>query len=372
MLSHEGKLFYKLTMKESTQRMQSLIHESIREKGAISYAEFMQLALYHPELGYYSAPQMRTGKAGDFFTSVSVGSCFGKILASRVLNLWQQANCPIPLHLIEAGANDGQLAKDILDELAQLCAPLATSLEYHIIEPLPIRQDIQRKTIAAYDQQVIHHAEPPSLDGDPYCIFLSNELIDAFPFHLVQRIDGTWRELFVISTDATNFSFTPREITFDHTLPDSRDEGYLTEYRTNVAPWVAALASISKKMHTIFIDYGHRFEDYYHPSRVTGTHRTYHKHEAAEFLLDRPGEQDITAHVDFTQLIKNLEHQGFTASNLISQASYLTNQGAAYLLSLEALFATQPQRAAAQIQQFKTLTTTLGHNFQVLEASRWY
>ncbi len=312
----------------ATLRLSSVIKEAIHESGPIPFTNFMKLALYHPEHGYYTRGILNVGKSGDFFTSVSVGSCFGTIIAHRIQKEWLEQGSPDAFHIIEQGANTGQLAKDILDTLKSTFPELYTSTRYHIIEHLPSVIDIQKSTLTDHHQCLHHHSEPSHLGENG--VLLSNELIDAFPVHLLQFQNGQWHERKVSLDENDEFRFTLESLnpllkqatqSIQQTLPTPPD-GYETEYRPGISAYITEAKNILTKALLITIDYGHTSSSYYAASRKTGTLRCYHQHQADENPLQLPGLKDITAHVDFTQLGHELRNAGFSLTQFSSQSHH--------------------------------------------------
>ncbi len=375
---------YSEIAQDATLRLQSHVKHCIAEHGDISFAQYMQLALYHPELGYYTRGQQNVGKSGDFFTSVSVGSCFGIILAHRIHSLWENQpnfNQAAPFHLIEIGANSGQLAKDILDTIQQQFPNLYTQLRYHIAEHLEAAKLSQLNTLKNHQDRLTHHTELAEI-SETQGIIISNELIDAFPVHLLQLQNNQWNErLVTVENDELTFilseNLSPELEAFTQTLPQDLPEGYQTEYRPAIDSFTQAARNALQHSTTITIDYGHTHSAYYQPSRSTGTLRCYHQHQADEAPLDLPGLKDITAHVDFTQLANSYLNADHYLTHFSAQSHYLTTHARDWLIQLENELTDedaspqQQQLAMKSIRQFQTLThpTIMGHQFYILETS---
>ncbi len=324
----------------------------------------MATALYHPELGYY-AHAGQVGRDGDFYTSVSIGPLFGKLLARRCLHWWLAAGKPQPWRIIESGAHDGTLAADILSELKILDPAAFSSLEYAIPEPLPNLQATQRRTLAAFEKNIRFLSDPASLADRPLPgIAFGNEVLDALPFHVIERQQGAWKQCLVDSQDGEFIWKTGSE--FPGGPAGEFPEGYRTEVRTNFAEFLQPLLDVLTHGLLIFPDYGHSATDYYHPDRITGTLRTFSKHRAAEDPLATPGEIDITAHVDFTALTQAAETLGCRPLAFRPQGSWLTEIAREWLLSLEGL---PPDPSA--FRQFQSLTHPgqLGSRFHIIEFS---
>lgn len=321
----------------------------------------MEIALYHPEYGYYARGIRQVGRAGDFFTSVSVGPLFGRLLARRFLKWWQGAGSPAPWRIMEIGAHDGTLAGDVLGEILLLDPAAFAGLEYIISEPLPRLQTAQRETLAAFPNARIVD-QPEGLSPLPGIAF-GNEILDALPFHVIERTGGEWREC-LVGLEDDEFVWIPGAVLPNGPGGDFR-EGYRTEIRTCFADFFKPLfASLTHGL-LIWPDYGYEHSDYYHPDRTDGTLRTFSSHQAGENPLDAPGSVDITAHVDFTAAAEAAASLGGIPSATRTQSAWLTDIARDLLLSMEG----KPD--ASVLRQFQTLThpAHLGSRFHVLEIS---
>ncbi len=333
----------------------------------------MAAALYDPEHGYYARETRQVGRAGDFFTSVSVGPLFGHLLARRFLREWRELGSPANWRILECGAHDGTLAADVLTAIRQLDAAAFAALEYAIAEPLPRLQAAQRTTLAAFAERVTFTADPETLAQTPLPgIVFGNELLDALPFHLVEWRSGSWHECRVGCDPAGNFIWPTASGIHDPQLAaalaplgQNFPDGYRTEVRTNFRDFLEPLTRCISIGLMVWPDYGFARPDYYLPERHRGTLRTFSKHRAAEDPLATPGEIDITAHVDFTAVAEAAISLGARPRAFRNQGAWLTEVGREWLLSLEGR--PDPEK----VRQFQTLThpAQLGGSFQVLEIS---
>lgn len=313
----------------------------------------MGTALYDPADGYYARPAGQVGRGGDFYTSVSTGPLFGRLLARHIDTWHRAAGSPARWRIIECGANDGSLAADLSTAL-----PAA---EYVIVEPLPLMAAAQRERLPGV--RVV--ADPALLAHDPLPSFiLGNEVIDALPFHVVESDGCGWHELCVALDEAGRFTWRPAPIDCD--LPP-RPAGYRTELRRSVASFLAPLAATLNEGRMLWIDYGFPRDDYYHEARTTGTLRTFSRHRAAEDPLDSPGAIDITAHVDFDALAEELRALGGRVLRFEPQGRFLTELARPWLLGLEGR---SDDAARKELLAFQTLTHPghLGARFHVMEA----
>ncbi len=343
----------------------------LNSSGAIPFDQWMHDCLYHPQWGYYLKGAQRVGRNGDFFTSVSVGKCFGMLLAHRLAKFAQHSANKANFSLIELGANTGQLACDILDTLRESFPNIYQQTTYTIAEHLPKMQETQRQTLTEHLSKIEWITSLDSLSTPkPFGAILSNELIDAFPVKLITRKDNCWEELLV---EQKNDAFTlnphpidsPELLTFIKSLPEL-PQGYTTEYRPSIKQFTQKCATALDQGLILTIDYGYTRSDYYASERKAGTFYTFHNHKASEQPLKLLGKQDITAHVDFSQLASAMIESNFTPSYFDTQARYLTQHAEDWFHSIENSSTPPPFKL---IRQFQMLThpTMMGTQFSVLE-----
>ncbi len=321
----------------------------------------MEIALYHEPGGYYTeSGAAEIGRKGDFFTSVSVGECFGFLLSHIVADCWHASGAPSQFRLIEPGARDGQLSTDIITGLAAHTPALAKIIESTLVEPGggPYR----------------------SLAEAPACatpgVLIANEVIDALPVHRARFAENRWHEIHVTIADtATGFAETlaPPSSSLAARLAEipttDLPENYTTEINLAQRSWLADAARALPHGHHLLFDYGHRAAEYYLPSRHEGTLRTYRDHTSGDDPLDAPGTRDITSHVDFTALAADALTAGLTPIGFADQHHALTRAAAPWLRSLdgdpETFRSTETQK---RLRQFQTLThpTMMGQKFHLL------
>lgn len=355
-----------------------LIRAEIRNEGAISFARFMELCLYCPVHGYYERKEDTVGRRGDFYTSVSVGPLFGEMLALQFADWLAELDSESkPLELVEAGAHDGRLALDILKWLQRQRPQLFNRLRYVIIEPSSQRQQWQRETLKDFLlqlcwQESVHSVPQTRFSGVIFC----NELLDAFPVHRITW-DAATRKWFEwgVSTNAKGFEWTrlktevppdfiPPSLSCCEELPD----GYTIEVCPEAEEWWRAAASALKYGKLVTIDYGLGAEELFTPGRANGTLRAYSRHRQSGGLLERPGGQDLTAHINFTAIQAAGEQVGLRTEAFVAQATFLT-ENARRIWGGNADFG---EWTSASTRQFQTLTHPeyLGRSFKVLVQSR--
>jgi SAM-dependent MidA family methyltransferase len=335
----------------------------IAARGPISFRDFMDLALYHPEHGYYGAGRAVLGRTGDFFTNVSVGKIFGELLAGQFQEMWEALGRPGQFAIVEQGANDGTFARDVLRWCQESAPGFFKALRYEIVESLEVLRVRQRECLGEFAHKV-HWRD--TLDALPKFtgVHFSNELVDAFPVHLVRWRDGRWWELYV--TEALEWSEAPLQepALLDRLADVPHLEGYTTEIHLEALRWAEALASKIERGWALAIDYGFPRQRYYAPERRTGTLECYAGHAKGLDPLAQPGFRDLTAHVEFTSLAKAFMAGGMELAAYTDQNHFLTGLVAT-------AFAGRPP-TAQQTRGLKTLLhpEMLGTTFQVLAMSR--
>jgi SAM-dependent MidA family methyltransferase len=305
---------------------------------AITFAEFMEMVLYHPELGYYSSGQVEIGKQGDFFTASSLGSDFGELLANQLLQMQTILKIK-PFQIVEMGAGKGHLAKDILDYIQQQHPEQSQNFEYIILEKSPALKQAQQDLLQTITDIKIRWCDWSELaDQSIKGCFLSNELLDAFPVHKVTVQNSTLKELYVTHSIEKNslFQEMPGKLSrseiqtyFDNLGIDiwSYPEGFQTEVNLQMLDWLKQVQSKLNQGFILTIDYGYPATKYYHPQRYQGTLQCYFQHRHHNNPFVNLGQQDITAHVDFTTLQKQGEILGLQTLGLTQQGMFLMALG---------------------------------------------
>lgn len=286
-------------------RLAQELSTRITESGGLPFAEFMAACLYHPDYGYYMTPRQRIGKSGDFFTSTSVHAVFGRLIARQLAQMAELLG-EDTFQIVEQGAGEGHLALDILDALKDEAPQLYARLTYTLVEVGPESRARQAQLLAAHAERVAWCA-PDAWTIASGC-FLSNELVDAFPVHVVQRIDGALRELYVVNKDGEGFAEEWREPSTpgleDHLrwLGVAPLNGNRAEINLAAPVWMRQVGGRIEKGFVITIDYGYPAAELYAPHRRDGTLLCYRQHQADDDPYSTVGEKDITTHVDFTAL----------------------------------------------------------------------
>ncbi len=326
-------------MAERTSELQELIRGEIEaEGGIIPFRRFMELALYHPDHGYYASGRARIGKNGDFFTSVSVGRIYGSLLASICREVWERMDRPAEFTIVEQGANDGNMAADILGSVMEEERAFSEAFRYVIVEPLPLNVEKQRAKLCAFPKiaWVKGSENLPEFQG----IHLSNELLDAFPVDSLRWNGFSWEEE-CIALDADSMPcWKHRPITdpelrsASSLLPGNLPEGFRLEINPGMKPWLDVIFRKMRRGIVLTVDYGQAGEDRYVPHRADGTLLAYRNHQRFDDPLPEPGERDITAQVDFTELARSAVGAGFSILGYSDQHHFLVGAAEPWLRTL--------------------------------------
>ena len=303
----------------------------------MTVAAFMDLALYHPDFGYYARAARRTGRAGDFFTSVDVGPLFGRLLAIQIAEMSELLGVEASsrFDLVEAGAGDGRLAADILRPLRSSHPTLCDRLRLHLVEASAEARAAQPATLDEVADRLASSSSslPESFEG----VLVANELLDALPVHqVVMREDGL-REVYVVPsprppassplTTIEGAPSTPALSEYLARLGITLEPGWRAEINLRAVDWISDAARRLRRGFLIVIDYGHEARELYSLGHSAGTLTTFARHVMAgadsPAWLARPGDQDMTAHVDFTSVRAAAEAEGSTTIALLDQTYFL-------------------------------------------------
>jgi SAM-dependent MidA family methyltransferase len=324
----------------NSEALQAIIFERIAASGEqrITFAEYMDLVLYHPEYGYYSSGIVEIGAAGDYFTSVSLGKDFGELLAIQFVEMWKLLGKPVPFTLVEMGAGNGRGAIDILNYLESHHPDLIEVLEYVVIEEAKELIHLQQKNCQEYLSDTINiswKSWPEVLDDSVVGCFFSNELIDAFPVHQIRINQNKIEEVFLTQTGnqlqeiygeiSSSKILNYFELVTINLSNNNYPNNYRTEVNLAVLNWIEKVATKLHKGYLLTIDYGYPATKYYHPQRRQGTLQCYYQHRRHNNPYINLGYQDITSHVDFTALEKQgelwrLEKIDFTQQGMFLMA----------------------------------------------------
>lgn len=347
-----------------TSAFDELLRETIASTpdGCLPWAQVMELALYHPDHGYYAGKPRRVGRGGDFYTAVSVGPLYGQLLAAVAAEVWQSLGAPGDFTLIEQGAHDGQLAEDLWRGWPQETKP-----RYLIVEPQAGYREVQRvrlqplmgervSWVESWDEVLSAQCSVHETLSTFPAVLLCNELLDAFPVHRVRWTGSEWRELGVTADLAwVEMDITDPDVLAEiQRLPSDLPEGYTTEVHPAATRWMQAVARAPFRGAVLIADYGYEADEYYTPERSDGTLRRYHAHRSDGDVLRDLGQCDLTAHINFTRLIEVAEGAGLTVRQFTDQGRFLTHAATPWLRSMEGR---APDAATLSLlRQFQSLT----------------
>jgi SAM-dependent MidA family methyltransferase len=362
-----------------------LLHKQIIRQGPVSFENFMETALYCPEVGYYERGHASVGQRGDFCTSVSVGPAFGRLLAAdfarRLVELGEK-----PFQLVETGAHDGQLAADILTAWRDVAPDSFQQVQYWLVEPSPRRRQWQEEKLAAFRPQVQWVSALSEIPEGVRGIIFSNELLDAFP---VRRLGWdaaakrwfewgvgwsddhfTWARM-PLAPGGENFPYADAGLDLtaleraqlEAVLPD----GFVLELNPRAARWWRDAAEQLRAGWLMAFDYGLPAEELLRAERPQGTVRAYRQQRYGDDVLAEPGAQDLTAHVNFTAIERAGIAAGLRTEVFETQERFLSHVLAAELRQ-------EPARvwSADEMRQMQSLIhpAHFGRSFRVLVQRR--
>jgi SAM-dependent MidA family methyltransferase len=355
-----------------SEQCRALILERIRQHGPLTFAEFMDLALYHPQVGYYASATRRSGRTGDFYTSVDVAPLFGELLAEQFAEMGRvmiassevrspkvrsqtsdvgrrtpgddvaisavaQGFSPATLDLVEAGAGDGRLSRDVLDALEPIAPDLYARVQLHLVERSAAARQVQRETLGRHASKLA--SSTTDLPSPIHGIVFANELLDALPTHAVVAREGGLHEIFI---DALDDQLIERELPASTPAIEERlarlevrlRPGWRAEVNLRAIEWMREAAGALRHGFLVLADYGHEANVLYSASHAQGTLATFTGHvvetrgdgPAGPWLRD-PGGSDITAHVDFTSIRQAAEAEGLDAVCIVDQMHFLMGLG---------------------------------------------
>jgi SAM-dependent MidA family methyltransferase len=349
----------------------AILAERIRAHGPITFAEYMEACLYHPEHGYYVKADQQPRR--DYFTSVDVSPVFGRLLARQFHEMWVQLGRPDPFWLVEAGAGTGTLAKHVLDCAAELLGEFYAALRYVAVERSAVRRAAQAITLASHvtNGHVTYSADLPEQIPQG-CIF-SNELLDAMPVHRVLRENDVLRELYVAAGDDGFYEqagplFSPELAEYFAEQGIALQDQQQAEACLEACHWIEEVAGKLGRGFVLTIDYGHLARELYDERHMRGTLLAYARHRASEDYFRVPGEQDLTAHVNFTALEHWGQRSGLLRTGFTSQTNFLLALARhTEFEDLQSEAMNEQQQTRARLL-FKTLIYPegMGETFQVL------
>jgi SAM-dependent MidA family methyltransferase len=315
---------------ESNSDLVSIIRDEIQQHGPIRFDRFMELALYHPDHGYYRSSAPAPGRSGDFITAPEAHPIFGATLAKQIVTFDTMLNHPTSFTLIEYGAGAGRLIRPLLAELRQQHPELYERIRYSPVELNEVRLDELRAHLEAGGHADRIQSESPE-NGVTGCV-IANEFVDAFPVRRCSRQNGELAEVFVAWQ---NGWFTEiRQLTDDPELTGyvnrhqlSLSEGRVVEFHPGISEWVAEVDQKLERGQVLVIDYGYPADELFRDHRQQGTLKAYFQHGVSNEFYRGVGRQDLTAHVNFSEIIWHAQQRGFQMTRLTTQAELLEELG---------------------------------------------
>ncbi|MGB6431518.1 MAG: SAM-dependent methyltransferase [Candidatus Acidiferrales bacterium] len=306
-----------------------LLAQEIAAHGPITFAEFMRACLYHPEHGYYTRPDATRLAQADYATSVDLHPIFGRLLARQLAEMWRAMGAPAEFWLVEGGAGTGRLAAHILDFAMRDLPDFYGAVRYCAVELSAARRAEHRAAIGRHIEagRAESCAELP--ETIPAGVIFSNELLDALPVHRVARSGGELREIYValdgdgrLKESAGPVS-TPALVEYFREQGIELAEGQQAEAGLEAARWIEDAGHRLARGFILTVDYGYAARELYDAARAGGTLLGYERHRTTEDWFRAPGEQDLTAHVNFTAVEMAGRRVGLEPVGLVSQSHFL-------------------------------------------------
>ncbi|MBZ0110282.1 MAG: SAM-dependent methyltransferase [Candidatus Scalindua rubra] len=305
----------------------------IHKRGKITFADFMELSLYHPEYGYYTSRKEKIGKRGDYYTSSDVHSVFGELIARQLEQMWRLLGSN-RFTVVEIGAGKGWLCHDILNYVKNEYPEFFEKVDYKIVEISPNLIERQSNTLKGFEEKVSW--ESFSEDGFSFnpidgC-FLSNEFVDSLPVHQVIVENSCLKEIYLTTKDDM-FCETIDELSnpeledYFNNLKIVLKEGQRAEVNLKALDWVKNISRCLNRGFVLTIDYGHLADALYCDERYRGTLRCYYEHTTSENPYERIGNQDITSHVNFSSIIEEGLRSGLSTTGFVRQSNFLIALG---------------------------------------------
>jgi SAM-dependent MidA family methyltransferase len=311
------------------QALTDFICRAIHQTGPVTFEWFMEQALYHPEFGYYSSGQCQIGRRGDYFTNVSVGPLFGRLLAAQFAEMWEILGRPGDFTIVEQGGHHGEFARDVLEAVQEGWPDFFPALRYCLIEPSRILEERQRERLRDFAAKITWRKSVSDLE--PFTgVHFSNELLDSMPVRLISRAGNEdWKERLVDRT-GDGFVFVTQPIAdekLSHHLekvPRSGEAHYETEVNLAALDWIESVGSKLTHGFVLAVDYGYPRAEFYAAARTSGTLQCRANHHVISSPLVEIGRADMTAQVDWTSLVERAEEHGLSLLGFTDQHHFIT------------------------------------------------
>ncbi len=316
------------------ERLKKFILSEIK-KGPIPFSRFMEWCLYHPDYGYYRSEKERIGRDGDFYTGPCVHPVFGALIAKQLCQMAEQLGSKA-FHVVEQGAGRGFLCEDVLQWAKANVPHFYQRLRYSLLETSSFLIREQKERLSKYEKEgKVVWVNPLDFEEGTLRIegcFLSNELLDAFPVHQVVLDHENLKEIYVTEADGRLIEelgepSDPMIASYFESMDVALRDGQRAEVNLEALDWMEKVSRCLMKGYVLTIDYGYSAKELYGPHRMEGTLLCYARHQTSDNPYERLGEQDITAHVNFTSLIRKGEEVGLRFTGLVPQYQFLIALG---------------------------------------------
>ncbi len=303
-----------------------ILRQRIEAEGVITFHDYMETVLYHPQHGYYASREPM-GREGDYLTSPEVNPIFGSLVAKQIEQFWELLGRPARFDMVEQGAGSGILARDILRWARRRAPEFAGAIRYQIVDVSPSLKRRQAETLAEYEVEWQDEL-PRGITG---CL-LSNELLDSFAVHRIVHRDGQLFEVYVTLEDGrleevSGPASTDRIAQYFADLGFWPGDGCVAEVNLQAIDWMKTVARSMAKGFLLTLDYGYKAQELYAPWRRDGTLMCFYRHNPSTDPFARIGKQDMTSHVDFTTLMREGETHGLTTAGFTTQSRFLAALG---------------------------------------------
>jgi SAM-dependent MidA family methyltransferase len=287
-----------------------LIRAEIEKGGPVSFAWFMEQALYHPEHGYYSSGQCAIGRHGDYFTNVSVGPLFGRLLTAQFEQMWERLGETQNFVIVEQGAHHGDFALDVLVSAAKYGPAFFAALRYRIVEPFPILQDRQSRKLAEFEDKIEWRTSINSCD--PFTgVHFSNELIDSMPVRLI----GAGKEK-LVDLEGDKFVFVEHPLARRAAASERPREN--EPFNQRALDWIDNVAAKLRRGYVLAVDYGHL------SNAFDGSVQVRARHRYLDSPFERIGRADLTMHVDWMSIVERAQANGLNVAGFTDQHHFIT------------------------------------------------
>lgn len=346
-----------------------VIKNKIKKEGAISFKEFMEIALYYPEYGYYTSNKDKIGGFGDYFTASELDPIFGQLLAKQFMEVYREYFSGENFHIVEIGSGKGYLLQDVIRSIKENWSDIFDRITFISVERSPYHRKLQQELLQNFNNLLYLEdvSELPKIRG----VIYSNELFDAIPTHMVRVRNGKVYEVYITlkdDEDVVEEEKVPSEniLSYLKRLGIRLPDGMTTEINLDAVKLLKEIGLKLEKGFMFTIDYGYPSAELYKPYRNRGTLVCYHRHRYNENYYENVGIQDITSHVNFSALSLYGEEVGLKTLAFTDQAHFLINLGMADELS--SLYKKRDYRSYERVNRLKTLVLPkgMGEKFKVL------